>query len=182
MSHTKKVTAPLGGALLLTVAAGWTAPQSNKGNTEDNDPDVRTMRDYRLSLENIKEFADASKALLANPVTRKCLNDNPPGNAATIDAGAKIVDGCPGATAIVKQNGLSTHDYTLMIDAQMGDWGPSCEKGRARSRNIRPACCPKIPPFWSRTTTRLRPCWPPSCLPPTTKAAQTKPGTPEFLR
>jgi hypothetical protein len=105
------------------VAAGWTAPQSNHGKTEDDDPDMRAIRDYRLSLKNIKEFADASKALLANPATQKCLNDNPPGNANSIDAGAKIIDGCPGTAAIVKQNGLSTHDYTLMISALMGDWG-----------------------------------------------------------
>ena len=110
-------------ALVLAFAgAPFAAAQqaSRHAQTSENDPDLKEMRDYRLSLDNIQKYVAAFKALSNDP-TATCLKDNPPGNAKTLAEGDKIIANCGHATADIRGAGLKPHDFMVMSGALLGD-------------------------------------------------------------
>jgi len=111
----------LGLGFALAIAGLAAAPQaSSHRQTGENDPDLKEMRDYRLSLDNIQKYVAAFKAMAGDP-TATCLKNNPPGNAKTLAAGDKIIAGCGRATADIKGAGLKPHEFMVMSGALLGD-------------------------------------------------------------
>jgi hypothetical protein len=110
--------------LILAVASATLAaatPQARAQRaTPDNDPDMKEMRDYRLSLDNIQKYIAAYKALASDP-TAVCFKNNPPGNAKTLAEGDKIIAGCGKAAADISGAGLKPHDFLVMTGALIGD-------------------------------------------------------------
>jgi hypothetical protein len=86
----------------------------------DNDPDLKEMRDYRLSMDKIQKYVAAFKALSNDP-TAACLKDNPPGNAKTLAEGDKIIANCGHAAADIRSAGLKPHEFLVMSGALLGD-------------------------------------------------------------
>lgn len=104
-------------ALLAAVALS-AAPQAGK----KSDPDVKEMRDYRLSLDKIQKFADATKALMKDPAVAKCTeNSGPAGNAATLNEGEKKLAACPAAMSIIKAQSLQPREYLILTAHVIGD-------------------------------------------------------------
>lgn len=110
-------------ALALAFAGAAFAGAQQPGHhakTAGNDPDLKEMRDFRLSMDNIQKYVAAFKALSNDP-TATCLKDNPPGNAKTLAEGAKIIANCGHAAADIRGAGLKSHDFNVMTGALLGD-------------------------------------------------------------
>lgn len=110
--------------LALVLASAWlaaAAPQApSPRRTAENDPDLKEMRDYRLSMDNIQKYVAAYKALASDP-SASCLNDHPPGNAKTLAEGDKIIASCGRAASDISGVGLKPHDFLVMTGALLGD-------------------------------------------------------------
>jgi len=103
--------------LLALAAAAVASPQARK---RANDPDMREIRDYRLSLDKIQHYIDASKAMQKDPAAAACFKDKPPGNQATIDLGQKQIEGCPAAVADLKAAGLTPREFLVLTGSLIG--------------------------------------------------------------
>jgi hypothetical protein len=104
------------GVLLLTATAG---AQSRK---KADDPDVKEMRDYRLSMEVIQRYMNAVKVIGADSAAKKCFDKNSPGDAPTLDAGEKIMLACPAGVADLKTNGLKPREFLVITGGLIGDF------------------------------------------------------------
>jgi hypothetical protein len=104
--------------LLAVAAAAFASPQARK---RADDPDMREIRDYRLSLEKIQKYIDASKALQKDPAASACFKDKPPGNQATIDLGQKQIEACPAAVADMKSAGLTPREFLVLTGSLIGN-------------------------------------------------------------
>jgi hypothetical protein len=111
--------------LAVVLASAWLAAAASQATrprqTAENDPDLKEMRDYRLSMDNIQKYVGAYKALAGDPSAASCLNEHPPGNAKTLAEGDKIIAGCGRASADISGTGLKPHDFLVMTGALFGD-------------------------------------------------------------
>jgi hypothetical protein len=108
----------LTGALLAV--AGVVAGQSRA--KKDNDPDVKEMRDYRLNMDVIQRYLAAFKAINNDAAAKKCVDNNSPGNAPTLDAGEKLLNACAPAVADLKTAGLKPREFLIVTAALIGDF------------------------------------------------------------
>ena len=82
-------------------------------------PDLKEMRDYKLSLDAVQRYVGAIKTLNADPAAAKCTNS--PGNAPTLDEGEKLLNACAPAVAAVKAAGLKPREFLILTAALIGD-------------------------------------------------------------
>jgi len=106
------------GALLAT--AGVAAAQSRAKKADS--PDLKEIRDYRLNMDVIQRFVQSFKAINADAAAKKCFDNNAPGNAPSIDAGEKLIAGCPPALADLKSAGLKPREFLIITAALLGDF------------------------------------------------------------
>jgi hypothetical protein len=104
--------------LLAVAAAAVASPQAKK---RTDDPDMREIRDYRLSIDKIQKYIDAMKAVQKDPAAAACFKDKPPGNQATIDLGQKQIEACPAAVADLKSAGLTAREFLVMTGSLIGN-------------------------------------------------------------
>jgi len=107
-------------AAAAAVALLAAAPQRAK-KTAENDPDLREIRDYRLSMDAIQRYVAGFKAMMGDAKARACFKDSPPGNAPTIDKGEKIVNDCPPAVADLKSAGVKPREFLVLTAQLIGD-------------------------------------------------------------
>jgi hypothetical protein len=105
------------GVLLLAALA----PAQSRSK-KANDPDVKEMRDYRLTMDNIGRYMNSFKIVTNDAVAKKCFENNPPGNAPTLDAGEKIINACPAAVADLNKAGIKPREFLIMTGALIGDF------------------------------------------------------------
>src|SRR5690242_15573684 len=102
--------------LLIGVVAGVAllagAPQSKK--TSDNDPDLKEIRDYRLSMDGFQKFVNAYKSMMTDGKAQTCFKDSPPGNEKTLDLGEKKLNECTAAAADIKGAGLKPREFLVL--------------------------------------------------------------------
>jgi hypothetical protein len=102
------------GAALMTAA-----PQAKKST--DSDPDIKELRDYRLSMDALQKFANAYKSMMADSKAQMCFKDSPPGNEKTLDLGEKKLNECPAAVADIKGAGLKPREFLVLTAHILGD-------------------------------------------------------------
>ena len=102
--------ATLFGTILLT--AGAAAAQTRTAKADS--PDVKEIYAYRLSMDAVQRFVTAFKAVMADPAAKKCLESNPPGNAASLDAGEKMLNACPGAPGDLRAAGIKPREFLIV--------------------------------------------------------------------
>ena len=95
------------------------APQAKKN--ADSDPDIREIRDYRLSMEALQKFANAYKSMMADAKAQTCFKDSSPGNEKTLDLGEKKLNECPAAVADIKAAGLKPREFLVLTAHILGD-------------------------------------------------------------
>jgi hypothetical protein len=103
----------------LLAAAGVVAGQSR--DKKANDPDVKEIRDYRLNMDVIQQYMQSFKAISGDPAAKKCVDNNSPGNAATLDAGENLLNTCPSAVADLRV-GLKPREFLIVTAALIGDF------------------------------------------------------------
>ena len=67
-------------AILL---AGLSATAQSRAKKDD--PDLKEIRDYRLSMDIVEHYIRAVKTGSADAAAKKCFDNNPPGNAPSLD-------------------------------------------------------------------------------------------------
>ena len=102
---------------LLLAAFSVTA----QSHAKKDDPDLKEIRDFRLSMDIVERYVRAFKIATADAGAKKCFDNNPPGNAPTLDAGEKIVNACPPAVADLKTAGLKPREFLIVTAALIGD-------------------------------------------------------------
>jgi hypothetical protein len=85
-------------------------------------PDIKEIRDYRLNMDVIQRYIKAFKIASTDPGAKKCFDNNPPGNAPTLDAGEKIMNTCPPAIADLKTAGIKPREFLIVTAALIGDF------------------------------------------------------------
>ena len=94
------------------------APQPKK--SADNDPDIRELRDYRLSMDALQKFSNAYKSMMGDAKAQMCFKDSPPGNEKTLDLGEKKLNECPAAVADIKAAGLKPREFLVLTAHILG--------------------------------------------------------------
>ena len=92
-----------------------------QSRAKKDDPDVKEIRDYRLSMDVIERYIRAVKSGMADPAAKKCFDNNPPGNAPSLDAGEKIINACPAAVADLKTAGVKPREFLIVTAGLIGD-------------------------------------------------------------
>jgi hypothetical protein len=103
-------------AILL---AGLSATAQSRAKKDD--PDLKEIRDYRLSMDIVEHYIRAVKTGSADAAAKKCFDNNPPGNAPSLDAGEKIINACPAAVADLKAAGIKPREFLIVTAALIGD-------------------------------------------------------------
>jgi hypothetical protein len=110
--------------VLVTIAAAAAmmaaAPQRTK-KTVENDPDLREIRDYRLSMDAIQRYVASYKAMMGDAKAQACFKDSPPGNAPTLDKGEKMFNDCAPAVADIKGAGMKPREFLVLTAQLIGD-------------------------------------------------------------
>ncbi len=109
----------IGMATVLAAAFLGAAPQPAK---RPDPPDMKEIRDYRLTMDNIQKFVAAFKVISKDPAVKKCEAANNAGNAATLDLGQKQLESCPAAVADIASQGLKPREFLLLTANVMGDF------------------------------------------------------------
>jgi hypothetical protein len=104
--------------LLAVAASALASPQAKK---RADDPDYREIRDYRLSLDKIQKYIDASKTMQKDSAAATCFKDKPPGNQSSIDLGQKQIEACPAAVADLKAAGLTPREFLVLTGSLIGN-------------------------------------------------------------
>ncbi len=102
----------------LFIAALGSAQSARRAET----PDGKEIRDYRLNMDNIERYLNAFKLVSNDAASKKCFDNNPPGNAPTLDAGEKLLNSCPAAVAILKNAGLKPREFMVITGALFADY------------------------------------------------------------
>ena len=84
-------------------------------------PDLKEIRDYRLTMDVVQRYVKAFSAATTDAAARKCFESSPPGNAPSLDAGEKLINGCPAAASLIKSAGLKPREFLIITGALMGD-------------------------------------------------------------
>jgi len=92
-----------------------------QSRAKKDDPDLKEIRDYRLSMDIVEHYIRAVKSGSADPAAKKCFDNNPPGNAPSLDAGEKIINACPAAVADLKAAGIKPREFLIVTAALIGD-------------------------------------------------------------
>jgi hypothetical protein len=95
------------------------APQAKKN--ADSDPDIREIRNYRLSMDALQKFANAYKAMMADSKAQTCFKDSPPGNEKSLDLGEKQLNECLAAITDLKGAGLKPREFLVLTAHILGD-------------------------------------------------------------
>jgi hypothetical protein len=111
----QRTLAPVFAILLASLSA------TAQSRARKDDPDLKEIRDYRLSMDIVDRYVRAFKGASADPVAKKCFDNNPPGNAPSLDAGEKIINACPAAVAGIKTAGLKPREFLIVTGALIGD-------------------------------------------------------------
>ena len=113
----QRTVALLGAILIATLSA----PAQSRANKKDS-PDLKEIRDYRLSMDIVERYIRAVKTATTDPGAKKCFENNPPGNAPSLDAGEKIINACPPAVADLKTAGIKPREFLIVTAAVIGDF------------------------------------------------------------
>jgi hypothetical protein len=106
-------------AMLLAAAFLGASPQPAK---RTDSPDMKEIRDYRLTMDNIQKFVAAFKVISKDEAVKKCEAANKAGDATTLDLGQKQLDSCPAAVADIASQGLKPREFLLLTANVMGDF------------------------------------------------------------
>lgn len=112
----------LAAVLLLAMGSLGAAAQTGARKDRADDADMKEIRDYRLSMSNIQKFVTATKSIMGDAASARCVKDKSTGDMPTLDAGEKILNGCPEAAALIKKAGLAPREYVVMSGAIMSDF------------------------------------------------------------
>ncbi len=132
---------------MMLAAAVTAAPQGARAKrTADNDPDLKEMRDYRLSMDKIQKYVAAYKAVVKDP-TATCLKDNSPGDAKTLAEGEKRIASCGRAGADIESAGLKPREFLVLTGALIGDVMLVGMKKQGQIKEYPPAISPENAAF-----------------------------------
>jgi hypothetical protein len=106
-------------SILAILLAGLSATAQTRSKKDD--PDLKEIRDYRLNMDVVERYIRAVKSGSADPAAKKCFDNNPPGNAPSLDAGEKIINACPAAVSDLKSAGIKPREFLIVTAALIGD-------------------------------------------------------------
>jgi hypothetical protein len=92
-----------------------------QSKAKKDDPDLKEIRDYRLSMDVVERYVRAVKGATSDSAAKKCFDNNSPGNAPNLDAGEKIINACPAAVADLKTAGIKPREFLIVTAALIGD-------------------------------------------------------------
>lgn len=125
----RKVAAALCGVVLLALAASAAGAPLANGGQNDNDPDVLEVRHYTLTLEKAQKTATAMQSIneliAANPALSGAMQANSDSTSKeTITQQAQTIDSrYPQVAAVIRQNGLQTREFIVILGAIINDMG-----------------------------------------------------------
>lgn len=149
------MTFRLGIVAILASGALGAAPQSN-GARAAASPDLKEIRDYRLSMDNIQRFAAAYQSMAKDDAVAKCFKDKPPGNAPTLDAGQKLVEACPAAVAALQAKGLKPREFLVITAGLIGDFMAVGMKKQGQIKEYPPSISPENAAFLEQNFDKLK--------------------------
>jgi len=128
------------------LAAGMLGAAPQAGKRSDS-PDAKEIRDYRLSMESLQKFVAAFKVMSKDDAVAKCSKDGPSGNAETLDASQKRLEGCPAAIADLNAQGLKPREFPILTAHAMGDFMAVTLKKAGQLKQYPPSISPENADF-----------------------------------
>jgi hypothetical protein len=124
----ERVPVLLGGVALLALSTAFCLPAARAAG-QDTDPDVTEVRQYQLTLDKAQKAATAvqsiNQLIASNPSLSAALNASADSTSQkSITQQAQDVDSkYPQVSAIIKQNGLASREFIVLIGAIVNDVG-----------------------------------------------------------
>lgn len=143
--------------IAVLIAAGLAANGLNaQSRTKAGDPDVKEMRDYRMSMDVIQRYVRAVDAVSKDPAAKKCSEANSPGNAPTLDAGEKLLKTCPPAVALLAASGFKPREFLVVTGALIGDVMAVGMKKSGTIKEYPPSISPQNAAFFEQNFDRIQ--------------------------
>jgi hypothetical protein len=143
----------IGMAAMLAAAFLGAAPQSAK---RTDSPDMKEIRDYRLTMDNIQKFIAAFKVISKDEAVKKCEAANNAGNATTLDLGQKQLESCPAAVADLTSQGLKPREFLLLTANVMGNFMAVGMKRAGQIKEYPAAISPENAAFVEKNFDKLK--------------------------
>ncbi|MDQ6699186.1 MAG: hypothetical protein M3Z36_03255 [Acidobacteriota bacterium] len=142
-------------AAILLLTIGSLGAQTGARKDRADDPDMKEIRDYRLTMSNMQKFVAATKSISGDAASVRCMKDKSPGNAPTLDAGEKILNGCAETSALIKKAGLAPREYVVMSGAIMADFLVVGMKKQGTIKEYPPSILPENAAFIEQNFDKL---------------------------
>jgi hypothetical protein len=134
-------------AVCLASLSANAAPQGKSARRED--PDMKEVTAFKLSMDNVNKFISASTALAKlqkeNPDMRKSMDQET--GPKTIDNSVKAIEKYPPVLAAIKDVGLSPREYVVMTGTLMGATMAVGMKKQGQLKEIPPSVSPENAAF-----------------------------------
>ena len=120
-----------------------------------NAADMKEIRDYRLSMDNIQKYLNAFKILNADAAAKKC-GDTSNNSAKTLDDSEKALKTCSAAVADLAQAGVKPREFVVMTGALMGDFSLVSMKKAGQIKDYPPSISPENAAFLEQNFDKLQ--------------------------
>lgn len=162
MIHRTRISTWAGIAVLLLGAAGMAMQQPARQRNPPDDADSKEYRNYRLTMDNVTKFAEASKALVKlshdNPSLEKSMESQ--ADAKTIEEAVRTTERFPAVTAAIKSAGLTPRDFVVMTGTLMGAEMAVGMKKQGQIKQYPPSVSPENTAFveqnWDRVNAMMQ--------------------------
>jgi len=112
------------GSVAMVMAAVALSAQIGVAQS-DNNSDVMEIRHYKLTLDKAQKAATAiqsiNQMIASNPSLNATLNAGPNGDKPITQVALEVDTRFPQIAAIIKQNGLATREFFVLMGAIMND-------------------------------------------------------------
>jgi hypothetical protein len=134
------------GGLLAAILAHAQAGQ--------NAADMKEIRDFRLSMDNIQRYLGAAKIITNDAAAKKCGDKNQ--NAKTLDDSEKALKSCAAAMADLDKSGMKPREFVVMTGALMSDFMTVSMKKAGQIKDYPPSISPENAAFLEQNFDKLQ--------------------------
>lgn len=134
----------------MLAAVGAFAQSGGQGSA-----DMKEIRDYRLTMDNIQRYLNAFKVINNDAAAKKC-GDTAKNDAKTLNDSEKALKSCAAAIADLDKAGIKPREFLVMTGALMNDFMTVGMKKAGQIKQYPPSISPENAAFIEQNYDKLQ--------------------------